>query len=115
MSANHSKSMSIQTAVAGQATSACNPDTFEFSSALPGPDVVIRTFSLLRPWSAGLLLTLIQLAVAGCLLGADGPLSYRYPSLGQPDGCLFRNLVVRWYQPIVPPRNCQVMGFCHGR
>src|SRR5256714_9252150 len=109
MSANHSKSMSIQTAVAGQATSACNPDTFEFSSALPGPAVVIRTFSLLRPWSAGLLLTVIQLTVAVFLLAPEGPLSFRYQSLVQHDGYWFANIIDRGYQTTVPPINHNVM------
>ena len=109
MSANHSKSMSIETAVAGQATSACNPDTFAFSSALPGPAVVIRTFSLLRPWSAGLLLTVIQLTVAVFLLAPEGPLSFRYQSLVQHDGYWFANIIDRGYQTTVPPINHKVM------
>ena len=107
--ANHSNLMPLQNALAGEATSSCNPETFGFSSALPGPDVVIRTFSLLRPWSAGLLLTLIQLVVAVFLLAPDGPLSYRYTSLVQHDGYWFANIVDRGYQTIVPPINHKVM------
>src|SRR6266516_7860535 len=94
--------MPLQNALAREATSSCNPETFGFSSALSGHDVVIRTFSLLRPWSAGLLLTLIQLVVAVFLLAPDGPLSYRYTSLVQHDGYWFANIVVRGYQTIVP-------------
>src|SRR5204863_1282925 len=90
-------------------TSSCNPETFRFSSVLPGPDVVIRTFSLLRPWSAGLLLTLVQLVVAVFLLAPEGPLSYRYQSLVQHDGYWFANIVDRGYQTIVPPINHKVM------
>src|SRR5229473_1346457 len=101
--------MPLQNALAREATSSCNPETFGFSSALPGPDVVIRTFSLLRPWSAGLLLTLIQLVVAVFLLAPDGPLSYRYTSLVQHDGYWFANIVDRGYQTIVPPVDHKVM------
>src|SRR5881275_509032 len=98
-----------QNALAGEATSSCNPGTFGFSSALPGSDVVTRTFSLLRPWSAGLLLTLTQLVVAVFLLAPEGPLSYRYTSLVQHDGYWFANIVDRGYQTIVPPINHKVM------
>src|SRR5437588_629448 len=107
--ANHSNLMPLQNALAREATSSCNPETFGFSSALPRPDVVIRTFSFLRPWSAGLLLTLIQLVVAVFLLAPDGPLSYRYTSLVQHDGYWFANIVDRGYQTIVPPINHKVM------
>src|SRR5438067_11517448 len=98
-----------QNALAREATSSCNPDTFGFSSALPGSDVVTRTLSLLRPWSAGLLLTLSQLAVAVFLLAPEGPLSYRYTSLVQHDGYWFANIIDRGYQTIVPPINHKVM------
>src|ERR1700704_6451740 len=98
-----------QNALAGEATSSCNPGTFGFSSALPGSDVVTRTLSLFRPWSAGLLLTLIQLVVAVFLLAPEGPLSYRYTSLVQHDGYWFANIVDRGYQTIVPPINHKVM------
>src|SRR6201984_2066514 len=101
--------MPLQSTVAREATSSCNPETFGFSSALPGSDVVIRTFSLLRPWSAGLLLTLIQLVVAVFLLAPEGPLSYRYTSLVQHDGYWFANIIDRGYQTIVPPINHKVM------
>src|SRR5229473_3721563 len=101
--------MPLQNALAREATSSCNPETFGFSSALPGPDVVIRTFSLLRPWSAGLLLTLIQLVVAVFLLAPGGPLSYRYTSLVQHDGYWFANIVDRGYQTIVPPVSHKMM------
>src|SRR6266403_3975374 len=101
--------MPLQSTVAREATSSCNPETFGFSSALPGSDVVIRTFSLLRPWSAGLLLMLIQLVVAVLLLAPEGPLSYRYTSLVQHDGYWFANIVDRGYQTIVPPINHKVM------
>src|SRR5437588_6313059 len=95
--ANHSNLMPLQNALAREATSSCNPETFGFSSALPGSDV-IRTFSLLRPWSAGLLLTLVQLVVAGFLLAPEGPLSFRYQSLVQHDCYWFSNIIDRGYQ-----------------
>src|ERR1700716_2764906 len=98
-----------QNALVGEATSSCNPGTFGFSSALPGSDVVTRTLSLFRPWSAGLLLTLIQLVVAVFLLAPEGPLSYRYTSLVQHDGYWFANIVDRGYQTTVPPINHKVM------
>src|SRR3982751_6207627 len=98
-----------QNALAGEATSSCNPGTFGFSSALPGSDVVTRTFSLLRPWSMGLLLTLVQLVVAVFLLAPEGPLSYRYTSLVQHDGYWFANIIDHGYQTIVPPINHKVM------
>src|SRR6266699_2909051 len=101
--------MPLQSTVAREATSSCNPETFGFSSALPGSDVVIRTFSLLRPWSMGLLLTLAQLVVAVFLLAPEGPLSYRYQSLVQHDGYWFANIIDRGYQTIVPPINHKVM------
>src|SRR5712691_10684276 len=101
--------MQFQRALAREATSSCNPETFGFSSALPGSDVVIRTFSLLRPWSAGILLTLIQLVVAVFLLAPEGPLSYRYTSLVQHDGYWFANIIDRGYQTIVPPVDHKVM------
>src|SRR6266700_5810212 len=107
--ANYSNLMPLQNALAREATSSCNPETFGFSSALSGHDVVIRTFSLLRPWSAGLLLTLIQLVVAVFLLAPDGPLSYRYTSLVQHDGYWFANIVDRGYQTIVPPVDHKMM------
>src|SRR3984893_12573683 len=100
--------MQLQSAVAGEATSSCNPEPFGFSSALPSSDV-IRTFSLLRPWSAGLLVTLVQLAVAVFLLAPEGPLSFRYQSLVQHDGYWFTNIIDRGYQTIVPPINHKVM------
>ena len=100
--------MQFQSVVAREATSSCNPETFGFSSALPGSDV-IRTFSLFRPWSAGLLLTLAQLVVAIFLLAPEGPLSFRYQSLVQHDGYWFANIVDRGYQTIVPPINHKVM------
>src|ERR1700737_4708665 len=101
--------MPLQNALAREATSSCNPGTFGFSSALPSSDVVTRTFSLLRPWSAGLLLTLVQVVVAVFLLAPEGPFSYRYTSLVQHDGYWFANIIDRGYQTVVPPINHKMM------
>src|SRR5207302_1318197 len=79
-------------------------------SALPTSDaVMMSTLSLVRPWLAGLLVTLIQLAVAVLLLAPEGPFSYRYTSLVQHDGYWFANIIDRGYQTIVPPINHKVM------
>jgi len=100
--------MSYETALAREATSSCNAETFGFSSALPDADVILPKF-LFRPWLAGLLVTVIQLAVAVFLLAPEGPASYRYLSLVQHDGYWFGNIVDRGYQTIVPPINHKVM------
>src|ERR1700756_5313743 len=100
--------MLSEIAVAREATSSCNPETIGFSSALPEADVILPKF-LLRPWLAGLLVTVAQLAVAVLLLAPDGPISYRYASLVQHDGYWFGNIVDRGYQTIVPPINHKVM------
>ena len=101
-------SMSSEIALAREATSTCNPETFGFSSALPDADVILPKF-LFRPWLAGLLVTVTQLAVAVFLLAPDGPVLYRYTSLVQHDGYWFGNIVDRGYQTIVPPINHKVM------
>jgi hypothetical protein len=98
----------METAVVGEATSACNPEAFGLSSAFPGV-AVIRKFSVLRPWSMGLFVTLIQLTVAVCLLAPDGPFSFRYQSLVQHDGFWFVNIIDRGYQTTVPPIDHKVM------
>ena len=100
--------MSVPGAIAREATSSCNLETFAVSSALPGADV-IRRFSLFRPWVAGLLLTLIQLVIAVFLLAPDGSFSFRYQSLVQHDGHWFVNIIDRGYQTTVPPINHKVM------
>jgi hypothetical protein len=64
---------------------------------------------LLRPITAGLLLTLAQLAVAVCLLAPEGPLPYRYSQLIQHDGYWFMNIINRGYATTVPPINHKVM------
>jgi hypothetical protein len=100
--------MSVETALAREATNSCNAKTFRFSSALPGADVIRPKF-LLRPWLLGLAVTVAQLAIAVLLLAPEGPISYRYASLVQHDGYWFGNIVDRGYQTIVPPINHKVM------
>ena len=100
--------MGFETAVAREATSTCNIETFGFSSAPLSADVILPKF-LFRPWLAGLFLTVAQLAVAVLLLAPEGPISYRYTSLVQHDGYWFGNIVDRGYQTIVPPINHKVM------
>src|ERR1700736_831303 len=100
--------MSLESTSVQEATSSCIPETFGFSSALPGADV-IRSKFLFRPWLLGLLLTISQLAVAVFLLAPEGPFSFRYESLVQHDGFWFGNIVDRGYQTIVPPINHKVM------
>ena len=99
--------MQFESALAPDATSACNPGTFRLSSALSLGDAV--RFALLRPWITGLAVTLVQLAVAVLLLAPEGPLSYRYQSLVQHDGYWFANIIERGYQTTVPPINHKVM------
>ena len=70
---------------------------------------MIRTLSLFRPWSAGLLLTVVQLTIAVLLLAPEGSLSFRYQSLVQHDGYWFTNILERGYQTTVPPINHKVM------
>ena len=100
--------MPVETALAREATSSCNAETFGLSSALPGADV-IQSKSLFRPWLKGLAVTVAQLAVAVFLFAPEGPLSYRYASLVQHDGYWFGNIVDRGFQTIVPPINHKVM------
>jgi hypothetical protein len=100
--------MSFEPALAREATSSCNTETFGLSSALPGADVIQSKF-LFRPWLMGLFLTVAQLAAAVLLLAPEGQLSYRYTSLVQHDGFWFENIVDRGYQTIVPPINHKVM------
>src|ERR1043166_8342925 len=97
-----------ETILAREATNSCNTETFGFPSALPEAGVILPKF-LFRPWLAGLLVTVTQLAVAVFLLAPEGPASYRYTSLVQHDSYWFGNIVDRGYQTIVPPINHKVM------
>src|SRR6059036_2679989 len=89
--------------------SSCNLGSFLVSSAFPGYDVMTRSWSILKPLAAGLLLTAVQLAMAIGLLAPEGTLSDRYSTLIQHDSYWFLNIVDRGYQTIVPPIDHKVM------
>jgi len=71
--------------------------------------MMTRSWSLLRPLLAGLILTLLQLAMAVGLLAPEGSASNRYSTLLQHDSYWFMNIVDRGYQTIVPPADHKVM------
>src|SRR5216117_1292214 len=89
--------------------SSCNLGSFLVSSAFPGYDVMTRSWSILKPLAAGLLITVLQLAMAVGLLAPEGSLSDRYSTLIQHDSYWFINIVDRGYQTIVPPIDHKVM------
>jgi hypothetical protein len=91
------------------ANSSCNLESFLVSSAFPAHDVMTRPRSFFRPLAAGLVLTLVQLAIAIGLLAPEGPLSDRYSTLIQHDSYWFMNIVDRGYQTIVPPIDHKMM------
>jgi len=72
-------------------------------------DVMTRSPWLLRPLLAGLVITLLQLAMAMGLLAPEGSFSERYAALVQHDSYWFMNIVDRGYQTIVPPIDHKVM------
>jgi hypothetical protein len=72
-------------------------------------DVMTRWLWLLRPLLAGLIITLLQLAMAIGLLAPEGPFAERYATLVQHDSYWFMNIVDRGYQTIVPPIDHKVM------
>jgi hypothetical protein len=91
------------------ANRSCNLEAFLVSSAFPTHNAMTRSRSLFRPLAAGLILTLVQLAIAIGLLAPEGPLSDRYSTLIQHDSFWFMNIVDRGYQTIVPPIDHKVM------
>src|ERR1700730_2165011 len=99
--------MRLETAPASKLASSCNVDTFPISSAVSFSMTSVR--STIRPFVAGLVLTLAQIAVAVCLLAPEGALSDRYSTLIQHDSFWFMNIVDRGYQTTVPPVNHKVM------
>ena len=101
--------MRSEIALAENPTSSCNLESFPISSALPTDDMMTRSWSLLRPLLAGLVLTLLQLAMAVGLLAPEGSASNRYSTLLQHDSYWFMNIVDRGYQTIVPPADHKVM------
>jgi hypothetical protein len=72
-------------------------------------DVMTRSLWLLRPLLAGLIVTVLQLAVAVGLLAPEGSFAERYATLVQHDSYWFMNIVDRGYQTIVPPIDHKVM------
>jgi hypothetical protein len=72
-------------------------------------DVMTCSLRLLRPLLAGLIITLLQLALAMGLLAPEGSFSERYATLVQHDSFWFMNIVDRGYQTIVPPIDHKVM------
>jgi hypothetical protein len=72
-------------------------------------DVMTRSPWLLRPLLAGLIITLLQLAMAIGLLAPEDSFSKRYATLVQHDSYWFMNIVDRGYQTIVPPIDHKVM------
>src|SRR5213083_2537443 len=101
--------MRSEIALAHNRTSSCNLESFPISSALPTDDMMTHSWSLLRPLLAGLILTLLQLAMAVGLLAPEGSASNRYSTLLQHDSYWFMNIVDRGYQTIVPPADHKVM------
>jgi hypothetical protein len=72
-------------------------------------NVMTRWLWLLWPLLAGLIITLLQLAMAMGLLAPEGSFSDRYATLVQHDSYWFMNIVDRGYQTIVPPIDHKVM------
>src|SRR6266581_619213 len=107
--------------------SSCSLDGFAGSLALPGTacqdpkgfaskqlaacdyDRMTRLPRLLKPLLAGLIVTLLQLAMAVGLLAPEAPISDRYSALIQHDSYWFMNIIDRGYQTIVPPIDHKVM------
>ncbi|HEX4653341.1 MAG TPA: hypothetical protein VH227_03750 [Candidatus Udaeobacter sp.] len=63
----------------------------------------------LQPLLAAFVITLLQVALAVCLLGPEEPFPQRYSALVQHDSYWFINIIDRGYQSIVPPIGHKVM------
>src|SRR6266550_2809269 len=72
-------------------------------------DVMSRLPRFLKPLTAGLTVTLLQLAMTLGLLAPEEPISHRYSTLAQHDSGWFINIIDRGYQTIVPPIDHKVM------
>src|ERR1043166_5636075 len=101
--------MQFAIAPAAQPTNSCNRGEFPICSALPMGEVASGSTSAVNALVAGLALTLVQLAVAVCLLAPEGPLSFRFSTLIQHDSYWFANIIDRGFQTIVPPISHKVM------
>ena len=71
--------------------------------------LMARLPRLLTPLLAGLAVTVVQLAMAVCLLAPEEPVTERYSALIQHDSYWFMNIIDRGYQTIVPPIDHKVM------
>ena len=86
------------------------PKAFTNKAATRGDyNVMTRWLWLLWPLLAGLIITLLQLAMAMGLLAPEGSFSDRYATLVQHDSYWFMNIVDRGYHTIVPPIDHKVM------
>src|SRR5438874_13465398 len=72
-------------------------------------DVMSRLPRFLKPLTAGLTVTLLQLAMTLGLLAPEEPISHRYSTFVQHDSGWFTNIIDRGYQTIVPPIDHKVM------
>ena len=71
--------------------------------------LMTRLRRFIAPLLAGLAVTLVQLAMAVCLLAPQEPVTERYSALIQHDSYWFMNIIDRGYQTIVPPIDHKVM------
>src|SRR4029434_9277556 len=95
---------------AGHRTSPSKWRTFtNKGAACSDYDVMTRSLWLLRPLFAGLIITLLQLAMAMGLLVPEVSFSESYATVVQHDSYWFMNIVDRGYQTIVPPIDHKVM------
>jgi hypothetical protein len=91
-------------------TSSCRRGDRTFTNkTAAGSDYYVMTRSLWVPLLAGLIITLLQLAMVMGLLAPEGAFSERYATLVQHDSYWFMNIVDRGYQTIVPPIDHKVM------
>jgi hypothetical protein len=99
--------MQFDSAPVEERTSSCNSQPFAVSSTVPR--WIMRPHPAVKAVVIGLLITMVQLALAVGLLAPEGPLSFRYATLVQHDSYWFANIINRGYQTIVPPINHKVM------
>jgi hypothetical protein len=110
-STNSSNLTRFPAAFSGAVESALSaPEDFASRRAAPcDADLMNCQWWSLKPLLAGLMLTLLQLALAIGLLAPEGSVSERYSTLIQHDSYWFMNIVDRGYQTIVPPIDHKVM------
>ena len=87
----------------------CNRESFRISCAVPQPVLMNPRLRTLRPFLAGLLITLAQIFVAVVFLAPKGPFSSRCDTLIQHDSYWFANIVDRGYHTTIPPTNHKMM------